>query len=239
MTAVSTTTFDERALGSLPEAPAFVSATAGRGASERFDAMPVPSQETEEWRYTDLSAFELDFLPFADGGGPEDRNRHELLSSAGAAGERAGLQIQRNSTVLSTQRSAALTDRGVWFGSLDEASETHPELVEPYLHQLVPAGRTKFTALHAAFRTGGTFLHVPARHRDRAPDPDAHLPRRRRRRRLPAHARRRRSGLRGHVHRPLREPGSRAGRSATRSPRSTSATAPTCATSRSRSGGAA
>ena len=63
--------------------------------------------------------------------------------------------------MLSTQRSATLTDRGVWFGSLDEASETHPELVEPFLHQLVPAGRTKFTALHAAFRTGGTFLHVP------------------------------------------------------------------------------
>ena len=143
-----------------PEGTAFV-AQLRADAFERFSAMPVPSQETEEWRYTDLSAFELDFQPFADGGGPEDVNRHGILASAGVAGERAGLQIQRNSTVLSTQRSATLTDRGVWFGSLDEASETHPELVEPFLHQLVPAGRTRFTALHAAFRTGGTFLHVP------------------------------------------------------------------------------
>ena len=25
----------------------------------------------------------------------------------------------------------------------------------------MPADRTKFTALHAAFRTGGTFVHIP------------------------------------------------------------------------------
>src|SRR5436190_1999894 len=42
-----------------------------------------------------------------------------------------------------------------------EAFDGHPELVEPFLHQLVPTARTKFTALHGAFRTGGTFLYVP------------------------------------------------------------------------------
>src|SRR5919106_6420888 len=160
MTAVSTTTFDERALGTLPEAPSFVTRLRA-DALERFGSMPVPSQETEEWRYTDLSSFDLDFLPYADGGGPEDIDRRGILSSAGVVGERAGLHIQRNGTVLSTQRSTALVDRGVWFGSLDEAAEIHPELVEPALHSLVPIGRTKFTALHGAFRTGGTFLHVP------------------------------------------------------------------------------
>src|SRR4026209_149786 len=116
MAAVSTTTFDERALESLPEAPPFV-ATLRTDALERFGSMPVPSQETEEWRYTDLSAFELDFRPFADGGGPEDLNRHGILASAGVAGERAGLLIQRNSTVLSTQRSATLTARAACVGS--------------------------------------------------------------------------------------------------------------------------
>jgi hypothetical protein len=98
MTAVSTTTFDERALDALPEGAAST-ATQRRRGLELFEAMPVPSQETEEWRYTDLSNFELDFEPFADGGGPEDINPHGLLGSAGVAGERAGHQIQRNSTV--------------------------------------------------------------------------------------------------------------------------------------------
>ena len=160
MASVRTTTFDERALVALPDGSASTAAQR-RQALELFEQMPVPSQETEEWRYTDLSDFELDFDAFADGGTPEDLNRHGLLAAAGIAGERAGLQIQRNGTVLSTQRSAALRDRSVWFGPIDEALETRRELVEPHLHSLVPPDRTKFTALHAAFRTGGTFLHVP------------------------------------------------------------------------------
>jgi Fe-S cluster assembly protein SufD len=160
MAAVSTTTFDERALESLPEG-ARSTAPQRRQTLELFRSMPVPSQETEEWRYTDLSDFELDFDAFADGGNAEDLNRHGLLASAGVAGERAGLQIQRNGTVLSTRRSGALEDRGVWLGPIDEAPEARREVVESHLHRLVPPDRTKFTALHAAFRTGGTFLHVP------------------------------------------------------------------------------
>jgi len=160
MASVTTETFDERALEALPEG-ARSTAPQRRQALELFRSMPVPSQETEEWRYTDLSEFELDFEPFADGGTAEDLNRHGLLAAAAISGERAGLQIQRNGTVLSTQRSGALDDRNAWFGSIDEALETRRELVEPHLHTLVPADRTKFTALHAAFRTGGTFLHVP------------------------------------------------------------------------------
>src|SRR2546421_348651 len=46
--------------------------------------------------------------------------------------------------------------------SPDEAARSHPELVEGHLHRLVGSDRTRFTALHAAFRTGGTFVHVPA-----------------------------------------------------------------------------
>ena len=45
---------------------------------------------------------------------------------------------------------------------IDEAAERFPDLVGRTLGVAVPAGRTKFTALHAAFRTGGTFVHVPA-----------------------------------------------------------------------------
>ncbi len=77
------------------------------------------------------------------------------------AGERAGLQIQRNSEVISTQLASGASEAGVIFCDLDVAAATHPDLVERYLHSLVPTSRTKFLALHGAFRTGGTFLHVP------------------------------------------------------------------------------
>ncbi|MFI5054327.1 MAG: SufB/SufD family protein, partial [Acidimicrobiia bacterium] len=155
-----TTRFDEHALAELPEVAGFTGELRLRALRE-FAAMPIPSQETEEWRYTDLSDLDLDFVPFSPGGGPEAVNRHGVLAAAGVSGERAGLQIQRNSEVISTQLVAGLSERGVIFGDLDAAAATHPDLVETHLHALVPTSRTKFVALHGAFRTGGTFLYVP------------------------------------------------------------------------------
>lgn len=161
MTAV-TTGFDEEALTALPDAPAFVQAIRKQAFAE-FLALPMPSQETEEWRYTDLEDLDLEVRPFAEGGRAEnlDQVPDEVLAAAGAVGERAGLQIQRNSEVMVTHLLPELAAKGVWFGDLDVAAAERPELVEPYLHGLVATERSKFTALHAAFRTGGTFLHVP------------------------------------------------------------------------------
>ena len=154
------TGFDEHALRALPATAPFVEKIRAQALAE-FEALPVPSQETEEWRYTDLEDFDFDLRPFAEGGGPEAANRHGVLQAAGVAGERAGLQIQRNSEVISTRLIDGLAEKGVIFGDLDRVIAEHPEVVEPNLHSLVATGRSKFTALHAAFRTGGTFLYVP------------------------------------------------------------------------------
>jgi Fe-S cluster assembly protein SufD len=161
MTAVSTTTFDDRALDSLPEAAGSTSELRSR-AFERFGSMPVPSQETEEWRYTDLSSFELDFTPHVEGATATnlDEVPKDILTTAGDVSARAGLLVQHNSTTTIAHLDPAIR-RGVHFESIDAAVADHPELVEPYLHTLVPFDRTKFTALHAAFRTGGTFVYVP------------------------------------------------------------------------------
>ena len=156
----TTSRFDEHALAELPEVAGFTGDLRLRALRE-FEEMPIPSQETEEWRYTDLSGFDLDFSPFSPGGGPEAVNRHGVLEAAGVVGERAGLQIQRNSEVISTQLADGLSEAGVIFCDLDIAAATHPDLVERHLHSLVPTSRTKFLALHGAFRTGGTFLYVP------------------------------------------------------------------------------
>jgi Fe-S cluster assembly protein SufD len=160
MPETTSTGLDEAGLASLPATAPFVESLR-KQAFEEFLALPIPSQETEEWRYTDLEGFDFDLRPFADGGGPEAMTRHGVLAAAAVVGERAGLQIQRNSEVISTRMSDDLAGKGVWFGDLDRACTERPELVEPHLHGLVPTGRSKFTALHGAFRTAGTFLHVP------------------------------------------------------------------------------
>ncbi|MGH2636222.1 MAG: Fe-S cluster assembly protein SufD [Actinomycetota bacterium] len=154
--------FDEEALAALPATASFVE-TLRKQAFDEFLALPIPSQETEEWRYTDLEAFDFGLRPFAEGGRADnlDDVPEAVLAAAGSVGERSGLQIQRNSEVALAHLDPRLVERGVWFGDLDRAAQERPELVEPHLHGLVATDRSKFTALHAAFRTGGTFLYVP------------------------------------------------------------------------------
>jgi Fe-S cluster assembly protein SufD len=158
----SPTTFDEEALGALPAGPAFVEAMRKQAFTE-YLALPIPSQETEEWRYTDLSRMDLSFAPFAAGVRAEnlDGVDERILQAAGQVGERAGLQIQHNSEIAVGHLDPALEARGVIFTDLDRAAVEHPQLVERHLHALVPTSRSKFTALHGAFRAGGTFLYVP------------------------------------------------------------------------------
>jgi Fe-S cluster assembly protein SufD len=129
-----------------------------------FEQLPIPSQETEEWRYTDVSGFDpSSFTPFAPGrkAGNLDGIDPGLLQAAGDVGERAGLLVQHNSETATVHLSPDLAQKGVLFLGLDLALAEHADLLEARLHEAVPASRTKFTAQHAAFRTGGTFLYVP------------------------------------------------------------------------------
>jgi Fe-S cluster assembly protein SufD len=164
------TTFDRNALDALPARASSTRAVRDR-AFASFEAMPLPSQETEEWRYTDVSDLVFDHVPHSAGGTAEtlDDVPEEILEAAGVVGDRAGLQIQRNGDVMIAHLEKDLIDKGVLFGDLDEAASEHRDLVEPNLHSVVPIDRTKFTALHGAFRTGGTFLYVP-------PDVQVELP---------------------------------------------------------------
>jgi Fe-S cluster assembly protein SufD len=155
-------TFDEHALAELPEAAGFTGPLR-KQALEAFVAMPMPSPATEEWRYTDLSGFGLDFAPYTPGGRAAtlDDVPGDIQAALGTLGERAGLQIQHNSDVMLSHLDPDLAGRGVLFGDLDAIAASHPDLVASSLHGLVPISRTRFLALHGAFRTGGTFLHVP------------------------------------------------------------------------------
>jgi Fe-S cluster assembly protein SufD len=106
-----------------------------RRAFDEFEALPVPSPETEEWRYTDLRGFDLSTFVPAD--------------------------VDTASRELDPEARAELDQQGVVFEGIDEALRTHPELIRPHLHHTVPTARSRFTALHGAFRTGGTFVYVP------------------------------------------------------------------------------
>jgi Fe-S cluster assembly scaffold protein SufB len=109
MTDTKTATFDLGALEALPAVPGYVEAIRRR-AFDEYRALPIPSQETEEWRYTDLSELDLSFVPHAPGHGRD---------LPGPRGERAGLQIQHNSSVAMTTSNQDLETQGVIFCDLD------------------------------------------------------------------------------------------------------------------------
>lgn len=154
--------FDQAALDALAGSVPFIDEQRAKAFAE-FEGLPIPPQTTEEWRYTDLSAFDFDYAPYTDGGSAAtlDDVPDHVLAAAGVVGERSGMLIQRNSSVMVSHLDPELAAQGVLFGDLSEFARSHPELVEAHMGSQVAVGRTKFTALHYAYRTGGTFLYVP------------------------------------------------------------------------------
>src|SRR5439155_26837690 len=124
----ATTGFSPEALDELArEGSRAQSSATRRQAFDAFQAMPTPSPDTEEWRYTDLRELDLSFVPFAAEAPVTnlDEVRPEILEAAGEVGERAGLSIQHNSTVVISNLNPDAAARGVVFTSLDWAEGHH------------------------------------------------------------------------------------------------------------------
>ena len=76
--------------------------------------------------------------------------------------QRSGLIVQRNGFVIRTELNEELKSRGVILTDLDSAVREYPNLVSEYfMSRCVPVNSTKYTALHAAFWSGGVFLYIP------------------------------------------------------------------------------
>jgi FeS assembly protein SufB len=76
--------------------------------------------------------------------------------------ERAGLIVQRNSSVIKIELSDKFKQQGVILTDLETAVREYPDLVQQhFMTNCVPVDSSKYTALHAAFWSGGIFLYVP------------------------------------------------------------------------------
>jgi Fe-S cluster assembly protein SufD len=128
-----------------------------------YGELPVPdSTSMEDWRRTDLSAFDFDaLLPLSpDPGGPA--TDASLRANYERGGEAGALLVQQPGRQTSVQVPAALAAQGVVVSTLEEAAVTHGELVQRYLeHEVIPASAGKFAALNASFWRGGVFVLVP------------------------------------------------------------------------------
>ncbi|MBS3106685.1 Fe-S cluster assembly protein SufB [Candidatus Woesearchaeota archaeon] len=74
----------------------------------------------------------------------------------------AGVGAQYEADVIYHKLKEEWEKKGVIFLDCDEAVQKHPELVKKYfMTTCVPIGLHKFSALHAAVWSGGTFIYVP------------------------------------------------------------------------------
>lgn len=131
-----------------------------------YAQLPMPSRTDEDWRRTDIRRLPIqDVWPFAQIHSPVSDLQAlptALVEILGDATMRSGLLIQLDASVVTAQLDADLAQRGVIFTDLVTAAREVPDLVQRYfMTEAVPATENKFTALHGAFWSGGTFLYVP------------------------------------------------------------------------------
>jgi len=118
------------------------------------------------WRRTDLRKLKWqELIPYAPPQaavtdlGALPPKLHEALA---AYGQRGGLLLQRDSRRVYLELAEEVKAQGVIFTDLDTAAREHPDLVQQYfMAEGVPVTSDKYTALHGAFWSGGTFLYVP------------------------------------------------------------------------------
>ncbi len=129
---------------------------------EAYERIPMPTLRDEEWRRTDLKGLKMDsVLPY----GPvlnEQGIPPEIADVLENAEERGGLFIQHDASTIHSEVAERLRSQGVILTDLATAMREYEDLVRPhFMTEAVPANTSKFTALHGAFWSGGTFVYVP------------------------------------------------------------------------------
>jgi Fe-S cluster assembly protein SufD len=118
------------------------------------------------WRRTDISKLSWDGLtPYAP---PQasvqglEALPPKLHNALATYGERAGLLLQRDSASVHLELSEEARSQGVIWIDMHTAARDYPDLLAKYfMTDAVPVAVDKYTALHAAYWSGGTFLYVP------------------------------------------------------------------------------
>jgi Fe-S cluster assembly protein SufD len=135
-----------------------------RAAWHRFQELPMPSVRDEEWMRTDIRLFKLDrFAPPSLAANGDTQSVSETPHALLAAGVDLGGRVATiDSCHVCEELESKWENRGVLFGTLDSLVAEHGDLLRPYFERrVVDPFKDKFSAVHAAFWSGGTLLYVP------------------------------------------------------------------------------
>ena len=132
-----------------------------RSAFEAFSSMALPSSRDEEWRRTDIRGLKLAGFAPPNPSAPSAEDRSALAPAWEALSAHYGTGLEHvNSAPTRSADPSKLG--GAILVDLATAARQHPEILERYLlTDAVSPTADAFSALHAAFWTGGTLLYVP------------------------------------------------------------------------------
>ena len=132
-----------------------------RAAWQKFESIARPTRKDQPWRFSNVSL--LDLAPFKAPGPLSEDDRKSVLKYSQGLGQFAGRMIFANNQLI--ERSVVSEDlkkRGVIFQPLERAMVEHADLFRKYFMSTdATLGSARFSALHQAFVSSGTFLFVP------------------------------------------------------------------------------
>ena len=99
---------------------------------DTYKSLPMPSERQEAWRYTSIEKLKIDnFAPF------------------------------NNESVIECQNADEIRQSGIILTDINDAFESHPDLIKKYFSKLITPDSNKFAALNASHFANGIFLYVP------------------------------------------------------------------------------
>ncbi len=137
-----------------------------RAAWDAYEATPMPTRKSEEWRYTDVSALAPERFAPLTSNGRRARSVEELPEAVRMAlegdRERSAVFIQHNGSLEHIRVDEELARKGVVYAPLSELAESRPELLAEFLFASdVAEMERKLWSLHVALLSEGYVLYVP------------------------------------------------------------------------------
>lgn len=128
---------------------------------EKFQSLPTPARNDQDWRFSSLKAFDL-----AGYTAPQpvpETIAEELLARSEGLTKSAGRLVFANDELLQREtRGGSGLPKGVLWLPLEQAAREHAGLFQKhFMREQTQLGSRKFAALHEAWLRNGTFLYVP------------------------------------------------------------------------------
>ncbi len=128
----------------------------------RFNELPTPHRKDENWRFASLGGLSLDGYRYGEAA-PAGETAGAVLGRSAPVENRAGRLVFANDHLIDRENvPGELVAKGVVWLPLEQAVREHEELLRKhFMAQPIKLGSEKYSALHAAFCSAGSFLYVP------------------------------------------------------------------------------